>query len=88
MTEGLTGMQLEDIGAIGTCQISALIHRDGSVVWCCLPRFDSEPVFGALLDEKEGGRFQVSPAGGEAGAQRYLPNTNVLETLFETPEGK
>ncbi len=88
MTGSMTGMRLEEMGIIGNCQVSALVERTGAVVWCCLPRFDSEPVFGALLDEKEGGRFQVAPAGGGAGVQRYLPNTNVLETLFETPEGK
>jgi GH15 family glucan-1,4-alpha-glucosidase len=57
------------------------------VAWCCLPRFDAEPIFGALLDAAEGGRFQVGPASGEIGVQRYLPNTNVLETIFEDQSG-
>jgi GH15 family glucan-1,4-alpha-glucosidase len=76
-------MRLDDLGLVGNCQYAALVHRDGSVAWCCLPRFDSEPVFGSLLDEEGGGRFQVGPASGAAGVQRYLPNTNVLETLFD-----
>ncbi|HTP49235.1 MAG TPA: glycoside hydrolase family 15 protein [Anaeromyxobacteraceae bacterium] len=80
-------MRLEDLGLIGNCQFAALVGRDGSVVWCCLPRLDSEPVFGALLDEAHGGRFRVGPASGAVGTQRYLPNTNVLETLFEDAEG-
>ncbi|MCI0750018.1 MAG: glycoside hydrolase family 15 protein [Nevskiales bacterium] len=80
-------MRLEDLGLIGNCQISALVERTGRVVWCCLPRFDSEPVFGRLLDES-GGEFSIAPAGGEAGVQRYLDNTNVLETVFETPDGR
>ncbi len=80
-------MHLEDLGLIGNCQISALVERTGSVVWCCLPRFDSEPVFGRLLDES-GGEFSISPAGGEAGIQRYLDNTNILETTFDTPTGQ
>jgi GH15 family glucan-1,4-alpha-glucosidase len=80
-------MRLEDLGLIGNCQFSALVDRSGSVVWCCLPRFDSEPVFGALLDEAGGGSFQVAPAEGGHGEQRYLPNTNVLATTFETPSG-
>jgi len=80
-------MRLEDLGLVGNCQVAALVHRDGSVVWCCLPRFDSEPVFGALLDERDGGRFRAGPASGTAGAQRYLPNTNVLETTFEDADG-
>ena len=80
-------MRLEDLGLVGNCQISALIDRGGSVVWCCLPRFDSEPVFSSLLDAERGGRFDLGPEGGEAGEQRYIENTNVLETRFETKAG-
>src|SRR3990167_579057 len=80
-------MKLADLGLIGNCQLSALIHRDGSMVWACLPRFDSPPLFGALLDEEAGGRFSIGPAVAQEGAQRYLPNTNVLETRFITPDG-
>src|ERR1700733_309857 len=70
-------MHLEDLGVIGNCQFSALVDNRGEIVWCCFPRFDSEPVFSTLLDHKDGGRFRVGPAGGEAGAQRFLPNTNI-----------
>ena len=80
-------MQLEHLGLIGNCQLSALVNHNGEIVWCCLPRFDSEPVFSTLLDEKEGGRFLVGPAGGEIGEQSYVDNTNILETRFETPTG-
>ncbi|MFT3708444.1 MAG: glycoside hydrolase family 15 protein [Archangium sp.] len=80
-------MLIEDLGLIGNCQISALVARDGSVVWACMPRFDSPPIFGALLDHEAGGRFSIAPADGSKGQQRYLPNTNVLETVFESPEG-
>src|SRR5438876_5032817 len=80
-------MLLEHLGLIGNCQLSALVHYTGEIVWCCLPRFDSEPVFSTLLDEKEGGRFLVGPAGGEAGEQSYVENTNILETRFQTPSG-
>ena len=80
-------MRLEDLGMIGNCQIAALVSRTGDIVWCCLPKFDSEPVFSALLDHERGGRFAVAPAGGSPGTQRYLPNTNVLETTFTEPEG-
>ncbi|MBS2021909.1 MAG: glycoside hydrolase family 15 protein [Deltaproteobacteria bacterium] len=79
-------MELERLGLVGNCQFSALIDDRGAVVWCCLPRFDSEPVFGGLLDP-DGGAFRVGPADGSAGTQRYLENTNVLETTFRTPEG-
>ncbi len=80
-------MRLEDIGLIGNCQISALVHNAGDIVWCCLPRFDSEPVFSSLLDEQDGGRFRIAPAGGESGTQRYVPHTNVLETVFHSATG-
>ena len=80
-------MQLENLGLIGNCQCSALVHRNGEIVWCCLPRFDSEPVFSTLLDRDDGGRFRISPADGEIGTQRYIPNTNILETTFQTATG-
>lgn len=80
-------MLLTDLGLIGNCQVSALVSRSGAIVWACLPRFDSPPIFASLLDAQTGGEFSISPADGSAGVQRYLPNTNVLETVFESPEG-
>ncbi len=80
-------MRLEDLGLVGNCQISALVERTGSVVWCCLPRFDAEPVFSKLLDQLHGGDFLIGPADGEIGTQRYLDNTNVLQTTFVTKTG-
>ncbi len=80
-------MRLENLGLIGNCQFAALVSRAGEVVWCCLPRFDSEPVFSTLLDEQNGGRFTVGAPDGAEGTQRYLGNTNVLETTFRTPSG-
>ncbi|MGB6668631.1 MAG: glycoside hydrolase family 15 protein [Candidatus Acidiferrum sp.] len=80
-------MLLEHLGLIGNCQFSALVGRNGEIVWCCLPRFDSEPVFSTLLDEKEGGSFLVGPADGQSGKQTYLENTNILETRFNTSSG-
>ncbi len=80
-------MMLKDLGLIGNCQFSALVDRRGSIVWSCMPRFDSEPVFAALLDENEGGSFGIRPADGSVGIARYLPNTNVLETHFTTKDG-
>jgi GH15 family glucan-1,4-alpha-glucosidase len=81
-------MLLEHLGVIGNCQFSALIERTGEVVWCCLPRFDSEPVFSTLLDTRDGGKFVVGPADGEPGEQSYIDNTNILKTTFETRSGK
>jgi GH15 family glucan-1,4-alpha-glucosidase len=80
-------VRLEDLGLVGNCQYAALIDRRGEVVWCCLPRFDSEPIFSTLLDEKDGGRFVAGAPDGSPGVQQYLGNTNVLETRFEGPDG-
>ena len=79
--------RLEDIGLIGNGQYAAHVGSDGDVVWCCLPRFDSEPILAGLLDAQRGGHFVVSPPGGGCGRQRYLPNTNVLVTEFEDDHG-
>jgi GH15 family glucan-1,4-alpha-glucosidase len=80
-------MHLEDLGVIGNCQFSALVDNRGEIVWCCFPRFDSEPVCSTLLDQNDGGRFRIGPAGEETGTQRYLPSTNILETKFKTSSG-
>lgn len=80
-------MLLEDLALVGNCQISALVQRSGAIVWCCMPRFDSEPVFGALLDEANGGHFTIGAPDGRPGVHRYLENTNVLETTFEDDAG-
>ena len=76
-------------GLIGNCQISALVGRDGCIDWLCLPRPDSPPVFGRLLDP-DGGHFSVaspSQPDGLSAQQRYLPNTNVLVTTASLPGG-
>ena len=67
---------------------AALVGTDGSVDWCCLPRFDSPSVFGALLDQEIGGRFRICPASksGES-SQEYIQDTNILETTFRTDTG-
>lgn len=80
-------MHLENLAVIGNCQYSALISNTGSVVWCCLPRFDSEPVFSTLLDEKEGGKFHIGPENGSEGELLYIENTNIVQTTFHTTNG-
>ncbi len=74
-------------GAIGNMRTAALIGRDGSIDWCCLPRFDSPSVFAALLDAQRGGRFRVSAEAAGMGEQQYVDGTNVLKTRFSGPEG-
>lgn len=79
-------MRLEDLGIIGNGQCAALVDRRAAIVWCCLPRFDAEPVFGALLDP-DGGEFAIEPATAMQGTQAYVENTNILETRFESADG-
>ena len=75
-------------GLIGDMSSAALVGTDGSVDWCCLPRFDSPSVFASILDEDIGGRFRIQPSGGYTdGRQVYLQDTNILETTFMTPGG-
>ncbi|WP_447973095.1 glycoside hydrolase family 15 protein [Nitrospira sp. Kam-Ns4a] len=80
--------RLDDYGAIGDLHTVALVGLDGSIDWCCLPRFDSPSLFAAILDDRKGGRFQIAPvAAGARHQQMYLPETNVLLTRFLHPEG-
>src|SRR5688572_11906614 len=73
-------------GMIGNCQGSALVSGGGSIDWLCLPRPDSAPVFGRLLDP-DGGAFLISSSGPAQTRQRYLPNTAVIETTFTLKDG-
>ena len=72
---------------IGDCRSAALIGKNGSIDWLCLPRFDSPSIFAALLDPEVGGRFQIRPTGSFTSEHRYLPHTNILETTFRTTHG-
>ncbi len=74
-------------GVIGNGRTCALVETDGSIVFCCLPNFDSGTVFASLLDEEKGGSFGISIAGGHAVSQCYEGKTNLLVTRYESPEG-
>ena len=74
-------------GVIGDTRTAALVGADGSIDWCCFPRFDSPSVFGALLDEERGGRFRIRPVRAYTSQQRYFPLTNILVTSFHLHDG-
>ena len=76
-----------DYGIIGNMLSAALVGVDGSIDWCCLPRFDSPSVFAAILDDEKGGRFQIRPQEPFEARQAYMPDTNVLQTSFQTEAG-
>jgi GH15 family glucan-1,4-alpha-glucosidase len=78
---------ISDYGLIGDMRTAALVGLDGSIDWCCLPRFDSGSVFASLLDPERGGSWSIRPRSKWTSTQRYLPRTNILETTFRTDEG-
>src|SRR5215475_6375456 len=82
-------LPIEDYGMIGDLYTVALVGKNGSIDWCCLPDFDSPSVFGALLDAEKGGFFRLAPAWQDAfhTKQMYFPETNILITRFLTHGG-
>src|SRR5680860_1370882 len=76
-----------DYAFISDCRSLALIGRDASVEWACFGRFDSAPAFARILDRDIGGWFRIAPTQPARSSHRYLPDTNVLETRFETDTG-
>jgi GH15 family glucan-1,4-alpha-glucosidase len=78
-----------DYGLIGDCHSAALVSREGSIDWCCLPRFDSGSAFGRLLDWEHGGCCQIAPVGSGWEATRdYIADTLVLATTFRARGGE
>jgi GH15 family glucan-1,4-alpha-glucosidase len=80
-------LPIADYGAIGNLRTVALVGRNGSIDWCCLPALAGASVFGALLDHQRGGRFRVAPARACRSEQRYRGDTCVLETHFVAEGG-
>ncbi len=76
-----------DYGVIGNCRTAALISKEGSIDWFCLPDFDSPSVFSKLLDENKGGSFSFEVSSDYAISQKYFKNTNILSTWYESEEG-
>src|SRR5436309_16059778 len=84
-----TYQPIEDYAIIGDLHTVALVGKNGSIDWCCLPRFDAPSVFGALLDVHKGGFFRIAPSDtlGMGHKQLYIPETNVVITRFLSVDG-
>ncbi len=78
---------IADYAFLSNCHTGALVAEDGSIDWLCVPSFDSQSVFGSLLD-REAGFFRFAPFGiSHPTARAYIPGTNILETTWKTPNG-
>jgi GH15 family glucan-1,4-alpha-glucosidase len=73
--------------AIGDGRSVALTDGRGTIDWLCWPRFDSDPIFAALLDAEDGGRFTIAPRGVRSSDAAYLQDTNVARTRFVLDDG-
>jgi GH15 family glucan-1,4-alpha-glucosidase len=78
---------ISDYAFLSDCHSVALVGRDASVEWACFHRFDGRSVFARILDRDRGGYFRIAPIEPFTTTRRYLPDTNVLETRFETASG-
>jgi GH15 family glucan-1,4-alpha-glucosidase len=80
--------RIEEYALIGDTQTAALVGRDGSIDWLCVPRFDSRACFAALVGNEANGRWLLAPEGDvEARGRRYRRDTLILDTEYETPNG-
>jgi GH15 family glucan-1,4-alpha-glucosidase len=80
-------MKIEDYGIIGNMASAALVGRNGSIDWLCLPHFDSHACFAALLGDANNGKWGIAPEDNYQIRRRYVSGTAVLETTFETASG-
>lgn len=80
--------RIADHGIIGDGRSAALVGLRGSIDWLCWPRFDSPPIFGALLDHERGGRWELEPTTPARVSRRYVGATNVLETRYVSADGE
>lgn len=79
---------IADYAAIGDCHGAALVARDGDIDWCCLARFDADPIFCRLLDKGKGGFLSLSVADMSTASRGYVGDTNVLRTELHGPSGR
>lgn len=80
-------LPIRDYAVIGDCHGAALVSQNGDVDWCCMTRFDSDPVFCRILDKDRGGFFSVRPADRFSSNRAYIDGTNILRTNFSTDHG-
>ncbi|HLF33968.1 MAG TPA: glycoside hydrolase family 15 protein, partial [Cyclobacteriaceae bacterium] len=80
-------VEISQLGIIGNCRSAALITNTGSIVWCCLPDFDSPSAFAKILDERKGGELSIIAEDHKDIFQSYVDRTNILRTVFETATG-
>src|SRR5919107_1582205 len=84
----MTYQPIENYGVIGNMRTAALISTQGSIDWFCCPKFDSPSVFARILDETDGGYFEVIPLCDRVTEKQfYWPDTNILVTLFLSEYG-
>ncbi len=81
----MSSVPIADHALLSDCRTAALVTRDGSIDWLCLPRFDAPAQFARLLDD-EAGHWSIRPSGEARISRRYLADTLVLETTFQLPE--
>src|SRR5437016_3795844 len=87
MSNGENWQRIEDYGIIGDCRTAALISRERSIGWRCLPALSSPSVLGEILDRWAGGLFRIRPRDIFTGERRYVNDTPILESVFNTAQG-
>jgi alpha,alpha-trehalase len=86
MRNGTTSTPIADYGMLADCNSAALVSRDGSIDWLCLPRYDSAAIFARILDPAAG-HWSIRPAAEYTVERRYLPGSLVVESTFTTERG-
>ncbi len=80
-------LKISDYSLIGDLQTTALVGKNGSIDWYCLPYLNSNSIFSKILDAQIGGQFSIEPSGRYRSKQNYIENTNILETHFQNSNG-